>query len=64
MTHFCTEGAPLGVGAAISEFDEVEGILDIGLELVYRHVGAFFMVLELAYEAYAEHGQRLGSDFL
>ncbi len=63
MAHFGAELAPCCVGAAIGELDEVESVLDIGLQFVYRHMCFGIMVLELARESDAEYGERFGTDF-
>jgi len=67
MAHVGTQLAPLGVGAAIGELDEVEGIVDVGLQVVDCHMaggGILVRVLELARQSDAQYGQGLGANLL
>ncbi len=64
MTHVGAELAPYGGGVAVGKFNQVYGILDIGLQFVHRHVGFRVAVLELAYKAYVEYGKGGCADFL
>ena len=63
VPHFCADLAPRGIHGAIGKFNQVQGILDEGLELVQRAVGFGVLVLELAGEAAAQDGERLRANF-
>ena len=63
VAHLGALLAPFRVDVAIGKLDEVEAVLDVGVELVHRGVGVG-SVLELAGQSDAQHGQRLGADVL
>ncbi len=64
MSHFRSEGTPLGGYVAIGEFQEVEGIIYIWLKAVDRDMGTGIIVLILTGQTYAQHGKRLGPNLL
>ena len=66
MAHLCTQLTPLGSRSTIGELDQVEGIVDIRLQVVDSHVRVLVivLVLELAGKAAAQHRQRLCSNLL
>ena len=61
MSHLGTQLSPGGSSGAIGEFDKVEGILHVEVELVEGH---HFVALVLAGEAATENGKRFGSEIL
>ena len=64
MSHFRSEGTPLGGYVAIGELHEVEGIIYIWLKAVDRDMGTGIIVLILTGQTYAQHGKRLGPNLL
>ena len=64
MSHLGTDLGPLvGGGVAVGKLNEVDAVVDEGLQLVHRGMG-IKSVLELAGQSHAEHGQGLGADVL
>ena len=57
----CPEGAPFGGGVAVGELDEIEGVLDIRVDV---RDGYYFPGIELAGHTAVENGQGLGADIL
>ena len=65
VAHLSTDLTPLGVGRAVGKLDQVETVLDIGLQLVVGHVGILGLpVLELAGHTDVEHWQGFCTDIL
>ena len=63
MAHFSTQRSPLILGrVAVGELDQVQHIVDIGLQFVHRRMAG--LVLELAGQSDIKYRQRLGSDLL
>ena len=67
MAHVGTHLAPLAADWTVGELHEVEGILDIVVEVIDSYVYAFLRgigVLELAGESAGDDGQGLGTEVL
>ena len=64
VAHLGTLLTPLAVHVAVGKLYEVKAVLYVGVQLVHGHMGLLGLVLELARQSYAQHGQRLGTDVL
>ena len=67
MAHICTNFTPFRVYRTIGKFHQIEGILDIAVEIVESHVNARFRgiwVLELTTQSAADHRQGLAAEIL
>ena len=66
MSHVGAQLAPLRGDGTVGELDEVEGVVDIALQVLHCHVGVgvLVVVLILAGESYGEDGQWLCADLL
>ena len=63
VSHFGAFASPYGRGVAVGKLNEVETVLDVGLELVQGDMCFRVVpVLVLACHAHIEHRQRLGTD--
>jgi hypothetical protein len=62
MPHLSPEHSPLRGHGTVGEFDQVQGILDIGLELIDRYMGTYIVILELACQTAAQYRQGLAPD--
>ena len=67
MSHLGTQLTPLRIGAAVGKLNQVKGIINIRLQVIYRHmhtVGILVGVLILAGETHIQYGQSLGTNVL
>lgn len=66
MAELSTYLSPLGIDVTIAELDEVEGIVDIRLEVLEGHMSVRVVVgiLELAGQSAREYGQWLRANLL
>ena len=64
MAHVGAQFTPFGVCAAVGKLYQVEGIVDIRLQIVECYMELFAIVLELARQSYAYNWQRSSADFL
>ena len=67
VAHVGTQFTPLRIGSAVAELDEVEAVVDVGLQVGGSHMhagGILVVVLILAGQSDVEDGQRLGTDVL
>ena len=66
MAEPSTYLSPLGIDVTIAELDEVEGIVDLRLEVLEGHMSVRVVVgiLELAGQSAREYGQWLGTNLL
>ena len=65
VSHVGTYLTPFRVGRTIGEFDEVQTVVDVGLQLVHGNMSRFLLpVLILAGQTYAQDGQRFCTNVL
>ena len=66
MAHIGTELTPLGGNRAIGKLDQVEGIVDVALEILdcYMRIRILIIVLILASQTYRKNWQWLCTNLL
>ena len=64
MTHIGTQFSPFGIDSAIGKLNQVECVVDVGLQVVNGNMELLAVILELTGQSYANHRQRSSTDFL
>ena len=64
MAHVGTQLTPFGISTTVGKLNQVECIVNIGLQIINGYMELFAVVLELTGQSHADHGQRSGTDFL
>ena len=64
MPHICPQFAPAGSDRSVGKLDQIQGIIDVGLQLLYWHMLLHALVLKLAGEPAIQDGQRLRAQIL
>ena len=64
MTHLGAEFAPLGIGAAVGKFNQIQRVLDIAAEVFDLDVRVLAIVLVLASQTAVQDRKRLGANLL